>query len=192
MPALSGAGTLTGMPAVRQQRPKRFNYRALPVWLQWVLPFGIAIIAVVALVLYVQHQTNDTPSEAPVNSPSAIVEQNREAAVLMAQYQAPHYATLATGATPAAGLKVAITRWLDHQISIGTYNGPLTGGSCVDTAGSTSARVALKCDMVTANVTYPFYGVVVPATKQIAYCQKVAPAQYGGKNLALSKRCLAA
>lgn len=179
------------MPAVRQQRPKRFNYRALPVWLQWVLPFSIAIIAVVALVVYVHHQTDDTPSEAPVNTPGAIVEQNREAAVLMAQYQAPHHATLAAGITPADGLKLAITHWLDHQISIGTYNGPLTGGSCTTTKGSTGTRVALLCKMVTANVTYPFYGVVVPATKQIAYCQKVAPAQFGGKNLALSKRCVA-
>jgi hypothetical protein len=179
------------MPTLPQRRPKRFDYRALPVWLQWALPFAIAIIAVVALVLFVHHQTDDTPSEAQVNSSSAIEEQNREADVLMAQLQAPHHAKLPAGTTPAAALKRAVATWLDHQIKLGTYGGPLTKQTCATTRGSTPARAAFKCMMVTANVTYPFYGVVVPSTKQITYCQQVAPPRYKEKALRLSKSCLA-
>jgi hypothetical protein len=191
-PTLSHGGTLTGMPAGRQQRPKRFNYRALPVWLQWVLPFGIAIVAVVALVAFVNHQTNDTPSEAPVNSPNAIVAQNKAADAVMSQEQEPHTAKTVKGATPADSLKIAIAAWLNHQISIGTYGGPLSKQTCTPTAGSTAARVAFYCAMVTANVTYPFYGVVMPASGTITYCQKIRyPPVYGMPRLMLSKRCLA-
>jgi hypothetical protein len=190
--ALSDAGTLTGMPAVRQQRPKRFNYRALPVWLQWALPFGIAILAVVALVVFVHHQTDDTPSEAPVNSPSAIVAQNKEADGVMRQEEAPQFATLKPGVKPADGLKTAIATWIDREIKLGQYGGPLTKESCTPTAGSTAARAAFKCWMVTANVRYPFYGVVTPATGKITYCQKVTPPVFGMPGLKLSKSCLAA
>jgi hypothetical protein len=45
--------------------------------------------------------------------------------------------------------------------------------------------------MVTANVTYPFYGVVVPSTRQITYCRQVAPPRYREKDLRLSRSCLA-
>ena len=190
--ALTPAGTLIGMPAVRQQRRKRFNYRALPLWLQWALPFGIAVIAVVALVVYVHHQTDDTPSEAPVNTPSAIVAQNQQADALMKQEQEPQTGKLKPGVKPGEGLKTAIATWLDHQIKLGQYGGPLTKRTCTPTAGSTAARAAFKCAMVTANVTYPFYGVVIPTTGTITYCQKVTPPVYGMPGLKLNKSCLAA
>jgi len=179
------------MPAVSQRRPKRFNYRSLPLWLQWALPFGVAIVAVVALVAFVEHQTNDVPSEASVNSPSAIVAQNKQADVLMEQEQAPQIAKLQAGVKPAKGLEIAIAAWLNQQIKTGQYSGPLTKQSCTPTAGSTSARVAFKCEMVTANVTYPFYGVVIPSIGSVTYCQKVAPPVYGMPGLKLSSACLA-
>lgn len=193
--ALARVGTLREVPTVRQQRPKRFNYRALPLWLQWGLPFGIATIAVVALVLFVHHQTDDTPSEAPVNTPSAIVEQNKEADALMRQEEAPQFAKLKAGVPPAAGLKGAIAAWLNHQIKLGQYGGPLsrTSSACTPATGSTATRLAFKCPMVAANVTYSFYGVVIPATGKITYCQKVRyPPVYGMPRLKLSKSCLAA
>jgi hypothetical protein len=177
------------VPAVRQQRQKRFNYRAMPLWAQWALPFGIAIIVVVALVAYTEHQTNDVPTEASVNSPSAIVAQDREADTLMRQEEAPQLAKLQPGVTPAAGIRTAIAGWLNHQIKIGAYGGPLTRQSCSKTTGSTAARVAFRCEMVTANVKYPFYGVVVPAIGSITYCQKVTPPVYGMAALKLSTAC---
>jgi hypothetical protein len=179
------------MPAVRQQRPRRFSYGALPVWAQWTLPFGVALILVVALIAFVEHQTNDVPDEAPVNTPSAIEAQNKEADTLMRQEEAPKIARLKPGVKPADALKAAIVTWLEHQIKIGAYGGPLTHEACTATAGSTAARVAFKCEMVTASVSYPFYGVVIPATGSITYCQKVTPPVYGMAALKLSTACLA-
>ncbi len=190
--ALSRAGTLTTMPTVRQQRPKRFNYRALPLWLQWVLPFGIAVIAVVALVVYVHHQTNDTPSEAPVNSPSAVAAQTQQDDALMRQEQAPQTTKLKPGVAPAEGLKAVMVSWLDQQIKKGKYGGPLQSAGCTPTAGSTTARAAFECGLVTANVTYHFYGVVIPGSGRVTFCQKVSwPPVYGMPHVKLSKSCLA-
>ena len=178
------------VPAAHQVRPKRFKYRDLPLWLQWGLPLSVAVAAIVALVLWVNYETNDVPSEAGVNSPNAIVEQNEQDETLMKQQQAPHTAQLRPGVTPTAGLKAAIATWLNNQIRIGAMNGPLTGASCSTTAGSTAARVAMKCALVTADLTYPFYGVVKPASGQITFCQRVTPPVYGMDAFPLSRGCL--
>jgi fatty acid desaturase len=53
------------------------TYRSLPVWLQWLLPFSIAAIVFVALILFVHHQTDDVPAIASVNGKAAAV-QNQE------------------------------------------------------------------------------------------------------------------
>lgn len=178
------------MPTVRQPRPRRFVYRNLPLWLQWGLPLGIAITAIVALVIWVNYESNDVPAEAGVNSPSAIAQQNRQDDTLMRQIQAPQTAKMKPGTDPATGLRVAISAWLDHQISLGTYNGPLTRATCSPTQGGSSSRVPLSCDVIAASVKYEFYGVVVPATGQITYCQKVVyPPVDGMPTIPLSKRC---
>lgn len=178
------------VPGAGNAHPPRFRYRALPLWLQWALPFTIAIIAVIALVVWVNHETNDVPSEAPVSNRNAIVQQNKQAEALMKQLQAPHTATLRAGATPANALKGAITAWLDTQIRTGQIDGPLKGGRCSQTAGSSTARVALRCTMVTADVNYPFYGVVEPRHGLITFCQRVTPPIYGMDDFPLSGRCL--
>ncbi len=51
-----------------------------------------------------------------------------------------------------------------------------------------TVRLALKCDVKAADVTYPFLGVVQPAVKQITYCQRVAP-PVPSMNIPVSKRC---
>lgn len=178
------------MPAVRQPQPKRMNYRQLPVWVQWALPIVVAVVALTALVLWVHHQTNDVPSEAPVNSPTAVAEQTQQDDALMRQMQAPITAKLKPGLTAPDGLAAAIATWLNRQIKLGKYVGPLTSSTC-SAAGGTTARVALKCHLVTANVKYTFYGVVVPATGQINFCQQVVPFVYGTAGVPLSKLCVA-
>ena len=174
--------------STRSKRPS--FYRRLPVWAQWVLPFGVAAILIVALIVWVHHETNDVPSEAGVTSKTAVLEQDQQDATLMKQMQAPRVAHAATGVAPADALKDAITTWLKHQIKIGTYNGPLTHAACAATAGSTRARASFKCEMVTANVTYDFYGVVIPATGSVTYCQKITPYVYGMKGYPLAKSCV--
>ncbi len=179
------------MPATRQPPARRLNYRSLPLWFQWALPFTVAGALVIALVVWVHYENHHVPTVAAVINPSALSAQNAQAKTIMRQQQAPHSARLTPGLAPATGLERAIAHWLRRQIATGAMNGPLSGGSCVPTPGSTSARVALRCTMVTAQVNYPFYGVVVPAKGQITYCQRVTPPVYGMDNLPLSPRCTA-
>jgi hypothetical protein len=178
------------MSAVRQRRAKRSIYRKLPVSVQWGLPFGVALIAVVALILWVNHESQYVSSEATVNSPTALAEQQQQADATMTQIQAPHAARLKPGTKPADGLEAAIASWLAGQIKTNQVNGPLMGGGCSTTKGSTSARVAMYCKPVAANVIYHFYGVVIPATGRISFCEQATPPVYGMPHVPLSPSCV--
>jgi len=168
-----------------------FGLRKPPLWARFALALGVAAILILALILFVNHETNGVPSEAPVNSPNAIVEQNREDQIIVRDQQAPHIASVKPGTAPAVGLKTAIVAYLASQIKTGKMAGPLSAAasSCAPAAGGTSGRVTLRCSIVTANVTYPFYGVVEPANGQITFCQRVPPPVYGMDDVPLSRRC---
>jgi hypothetical protein len=165
------------------------GYRSLPVWLQWVIPFAVAAIVVLALVLFVNYETNSVPQIATV-TPNAAKEENREDTILVQQQQAPHQAKLAAGQPAAAGLRAAVLAYMTHQINIGSMDGPIKRSSCTPAAGGTSGRLVFNC-AVTASVqmvTYPFDGVVQSASGEITYCQRVAP-PIPSMNVPVSKRC---
>ncbi|HTW11718.1 MAG TPA: hypothetical protein VME01_03165 [Solirubrobacteraceae bacterium] len=178
------------MPAVRRARPKRFDYRKLPPWAQWTIPFTVAVVAVVALVVWVEHQTNDVPAEAYIGT-TALASEYQQGYALMQQEQAPHHASLGAGMAASPGLGYAIRVWANHQIATGQMNGPLESVSCTTQAGSSSARVAMKCDLLAAHVKYQFYGVVTPARRRVTYCQWIEwPPLTEMSNLPLSQSCL--
>jgi N-acetylglutamate synthase/N-acetylornithine aminotransferase len=167
-----------------------FSYRSLPLWLQWVLPFAVAGGLVLALVLFVNYETNSVPAIALVTNPNAVKEQNREDTILVRDQQAPHDAKLRAGASPTVALRAAVVGYLTRQISVGSMDGPVKHSSCRSAAGGTSGRLVFHCD-VTASaqmVTYPFDGVVQPSTGVITYCQRVAP-PVPSMNVPVSKRC---
>jgi hypothetical protein len=166
------------------------QFRSLPLWAQWVLPLGVAAVIVVALVLFVNHETNDVPAVAGYNSAGAVAEQHREDTILVAQQQAPHRASLARGESAAAGLRRSIVAWMNHQINIGAIDGPIKHASCGSVAGGTGARQVFRCRLVASaqNVAYPFDGVVQPATGAITWCQRIAP-PVPSMNVPVSRRC---
>lgn len=168
-------------------RPR--GLRALPLWVQFGLTFGVAGALIVAVVLYVHHVGNSTNQEAPVTSAKAVKEENREANILVRQDQAPHVAKLAANVSAADGLRTAVLKYMQHQVQIGVISGPISKSSCVPRTGGSSTRQALSCDVTAANVTYPFFGVVEPATRQITYCKKDAP-PIPSMNVPISARCL--
>jgi hypothetical protein len=183
-------GTLNGMPLQQASGPTpRRGFRGLPAWLQFSVTLGIGAIVIVAVVLYVHHVGNDSAQEAPVTSPKAVKEENREANILVRQDQAPHHASLGPGSAAADGLRAAVLKYMRHQINIGVISGPVTKSSCVARSGSTSTRQSLRCDVTAADVTYPFYGVVEPKSGQITYCKKDQP-PIPSMNVPLSARCL--
>lgn len=177
--------TVQQVPGPRRRR----GFGGLPRWTQFAVTFGIAAIVIVAVVLYVHHVGNDSGQEAPITSPRAVKEENREANILVRQDQAPHVATIAAGTSPADGLRAAVLKYMRHQIDIGVISGPLTKAACMARSGSTSTRSALRCDVTAAQVTYPFYGVVATQSGQITYCKK-DQAPIPSMNVPLAAKCL--
>jgi hypothetical protein len=156
--------------------------------LQWLIPFAVAAIVVLALVLFVNHETTGVPQIATV-SPSAAKEENRVDTILVRQQQAPHTARLAVGESAVKELRSSITTWMTHQISLGNMNGPIKRLACRTTAGSTSARMVYSCDLTaSAALTYPFDGVIERSTGAITWCQRVTP-PIPSMNVPVSPRC---
>ena len=165
------------------------NYRSLPLWLQWFLPFVLAGGLVLALVLFVQSASNG-PAEDNYNSPAAVREQYREDNILVRQQQLPHHAALKAGEPPAVGLRKAVVAYMTSQINVGSIDGPIRRASCQSAAGGTSTRLVFRC-AVTASaqmVTYPFDGVVQPSAGVITYCQRITP-PIPTMNVPVSKSC---
>lgn len=176
------------VPPLNQSRSGGFRYRSLPIWLQWVLPFGVGAALVVAVVLFVNYQTNDVPLISPVTNPQAVAEQNREDHIHVRQQQAPHVVKLKPKVAPSDGLRAAVVGYMSYQISHGAMDGPINRASCHTVAGGTTARQVLRCDVTAANVNYPFDGVVQQAAGVITYCQRVTP-PIPSMNIPVSKRC---
>jgi hypothetical protein len=156
--------------------------------LQWVIPFAVAAVVVLALVLFVNYETNSVPQIATV-SPNAAKEESREDTILVRQQQAPHHAKLTVGASAVSALRSSITTWMTHQISLGNMNGPIKRLSCRTTTGSTSGRLVYSCDLTaSAALTYPFDGVIQRSTGAITWCQRVTP-PVPSMNVPVSKSC---
>jgi hypothetical protein len=148
----------------------------------------VAAIIVLALVLFVNHETNSVPQIAQVSA-NAAKEENREDTILVRQQQAPHHAKLGAGASAVNTLRNSITTWMTRQISLGNMNGPIKRLSCRTTAASTSARLVYSCELAaSAALTYPFDGVVQRSSGAITWCQRVTP-PVPSMNVPLSKSC---
>ena len=98
---------------------RRGGYRALPVWAQWLIPFAAAAVVVIALVEFVNYETNNVPVLAGVSSASAVREQNREDTILVQQQQAPQVVRLKAGESPAHGIRAAVIAYM-VAISVST------------------------------------------------------------------------
>ena len=121
----------------------RRGYRALPLWAQWVIPFAVAAAVVIALVEFVNYETNDVSAIAGVTSPKAVREENREDTILVQQQQAPHVVKLESRPVACGtAIHAAVVGYMTHQINIGSMDGPIRSSSCAR-AGGTSSRQRL-------------------------------------------------
>jgi hypothetical protein len=166
-----------------------FQYRSLPTWLQWVIPFAVAGLVVLALVLFVNYETNSVPQIATV-TPNAAKEENREDTILVRQQQAPHTARLKAGEKAGAALRTAVLAYMTHQINLGAMDGPIRSSSCRPVGAGGGARLVFHCDVTASaqTVTYPFDGVVQTGSGVVTYCQRVAP-PVPSMNVPVSARC---
>jgi hypothetical protein len=156
------------------------------VWLQWLLPFTVAAILVLAAVAFVHHQTDDVPAIANVNGKAAVAEQAQDT-IIVKQQQAPHVFRFKPGVTATSGAKQAVDRYMRYEVSHGAMDGPIKSSTC-RSVGGTSSRQVLQCRVTASVVTYPFDVVVTPSARLVTYCQRVAP-PVPTMNVPVSDRC---
>ena len=157
------------------------------MWVRMTLSLGVVAALIAALVVYVHHSTDDTPSEAPVTNPKAVSEEHREAQIIVGQDQRPHVIALAPGAKPAAATRDAVTGYMRTQIRKGVIDGQLTRSTC-NRAGGSDSRQAWHCTVVVASVSYPFDAVVEPAAERLTYCKRDMP-PVPSMNIPVSASC---
>jgi len=154
----------------------------------WVLSLGGAAVLVVALIAYVDHANQTANQPAPPISPAALREENQEAEIVVGQDQAPHVLSLKARQAPVGALRAAVVGYMNHQIALGTIDGPVTEASCVRAGASPQGGLAFRCSVEAASVNYPFLGVVDVGARSITYCKRDAP-PVPSMNIPVSKRC---
>jgi hypothetical protein len=180
--------------ATSEDSPRSSRKPALPkppLWLQYLLSFGIAAVLIVLLVRWVVQRQPLAEAPVRITNSKAIREAEHYARVLAMQQQAPQTARQSATQTPAAAGRAAVLAFQAHQIAQGIHEGPIQSGYCSRTGGS-SARVVFQCDVITGGaenpVRYPFDVVATPATRTITFCPVVYPA-VAGITVPVSIRC---
>jgi hypothetical protein len=159
-----------------------------PLWARWAISLGVGLILLLALVLFVEHNNNN--SEA-TQSPAAVARANREAAVVVAQDQAPHVTVVASGTGARAAIVKAVRGDMTQLVNTGVVGGPLTRVGCARTgahAGPHAGPLAFRCTAVAAGVNYPFLGVVDLHARRVTYCKRDEP-PVPSLNIPVSPRC---
>lgn len=156
----------------------------LPVWARWSLSLGIGVILFIALVVFVDHNSNN--SEA-TQSPQAVARANREAEIVVEQDQAPHVARVTPGQSPLVAARAAVRADVNTMINKGIIDGTLTRTRCA-TTHRRAGRVAFACTAVVASVNYPFVGVVDVPARRVTYCKHDEP-PVPSMNIPVSPRC---
>lgn len=175
-------------PPSRPSPRRAISYKALPLWLQWALPFGIALAVVIAVVLYTHYETSDVNQQVDnYNNQSAEVQENQEDTIIVKQQQAPHVFKLEAGLSLKASARKAVVRYMNYEINHDVMDGPIKSSVCTS-AGGTASRLVLQCDVVASVVKYPFDVVVKPTAGTGTYCQRVAP-PVPTMNIPVSARC---
>ena len=160
--------------------------RRPPMWARWVLSLSAGAIVLLVLVLFVEHNSND--SEA-TQSPAAVARANREAAIVVAEDQAPHTASLKRGSSARGALVDAVRGDMTAMINKGIIEGTLRHLACTQTGGH-AGRSAFRCTAVAAGVNYPFLGVADVRAHQVTYCKRDEP-PVPSMNIPVSRRCVA-
>jgi hypothetical protein len=151
-----------------------------------VLPFGIAAVLVVGLVVFVDHHNGNGLA---TQSPAAEARANREAEILVAQDQVPHVVRLRSASDPRTAFRDAVRADMSQRINRGFIDGTLQRIAC-RRDGGTAAAMNFSCTVIVAGIDYPYVGVVHVAARQLIYCKRDEP-PVPSQNIPLSPRCQA-
>jgi hypothetical protein len=158
-----------------------------PLWLQWVLSLGVAALAVVLLIRFVD--AHSTPAaQAPHLTAKGARILNQEAEILDAELQAPHFVHLSGGIAPTTAIERAVAAYMTNEINFNRLAGPLRTTLCFAISPPGSAHIVYRCSALARATSYPFEGVVDRTASVIVYCRHNPPPQPGDR-VPLSPRC---
>jgi len=155
-----------------------------PLWARWVLSFAVAIVALVALIVFVDRHNNDNLA---TQSPKAVARANREAEIVVAQDQAPHVLALRSVSDPRAAFTRAVRNDMNYRINRGIIDGNLDHVRC-SRNGRRGGTLSFNCVATADQVNYQYMGVVHLAARQLIYCKRDAP-PVPSMNIPVSSRC---
>jgi hypothetical protein len=160
----------------------------LPSWAQWTISLGLAGFVVAALVVFVDRAQPTANEPASVTRHSAVVEQNREARLLVAEDEEPHVLRIARPTPPRVAIRLAVAALMRAELRVGLISGPFQRATCRPRAGRPPTRAAFTCTAEAANVNYLLAGVVDPARRRVTICKRDLP-PIPGLDVPLSRRC---
>ncbi len=155
---------------------------------QWILSLSVAAILVTALVVVVDRGNHAANQPAAPIGKAAVIEENREARILVTQDQVPHVASLPRGVATTVGVAATVKALMNGEIRRGEIAGPIERAGCRPARGSSPGRLVYGCTVEAADVNYPFDAVVVPATRLVTYCKRDLP-PVPSMNIPVSARC---
>lgn len=190
----SDVGKMVAMSAHDSPPTGRGSHTVLhpPLWARWLLAIaGFAVLIVVIAV--VVRSVNHGSSGGSASEPKAEAEANREGQIVVEQDQAPHTATLHTGAgatmATTVALERAITADVHARIDDGQLTGPLQSVHCREAGSPRGGRQPFHCTVRSAGIEYPFLAVADPRSKTLTWCKFDPPPEPGVGEVPVSARC---
>ena len=156
------------------------------MWARWLLASAVAIAAIVGIVI----AFNRAGPDGATSEAGGEIEANRIADIAISEDQAPHFATLATGANVVVSLEHAIGADVRQRISDQQLTGPLSSVTCKLAGAARSGRRPYDCTVRSNSASFPFLAVVEEATGKLAWCKvDPSPVKGAGPEELLSASC---
>jgi hypothetical protein len=161
-----------------------------PLWVKWVLSCGIALILLVALIIYVDHHNTDA-SNGQALTPQGQTSANHLAIVLAQEQQAPHVVRAPAGATPATSIAHAVHLQMNTLINDQEAGPPVSPARCYATSARAGQGVrGFTCTDLAGGQYFDFVGVVDVKTRLVTVCRRDPP-PVQSLTVPVSRRCVA-
>ena len=159
-----------------------------PLWVKWVLSLGVALILLVALIIYVDHHNTDASNGQQLTLQGR-ASANHLAVVLAEQEQAPHVVRAAAGVEPAAAIEHAVRLQMNRLINDQEAGPPVSPARCYATSGKGAAR-GFSCTDLAGGQYFDFVGVVDTRAHLVTVCRRDPP-PVQSLTVPVSGRCVA-
>jgi hypothetical protein len=154
---------------------------------KFAMSFGVAAIALAAMIIFVNGHNTDASGGLPI-SPAAQAQDNRLAAILASQDQAPHVVHTPAGVSGLNAIATAVRARMVALINLQEAIPPLEAPRCETTLGP-GARRGFFCTIIAGGQYFNFVGILDPPARTVTLCRHDPP-QPGSGSVPLNARCL--